>query len=74
MFARGVQAEDQKDYRKAVVLFESATLSDPNHAQVLRHLGNCRYYLGEKAKAVIAYEAYLTLTRATANCGPLSRT
>jgi tetratricopeptide (TPR) repeat protein len=61
MYSRGLEAEGQKSYRKAVVYYEAASLAEPKNPQIQRHLGNCRYYLGEKAKALIAYDAYLAM-------------
>jgi hypothetical protein len=59
-YMRGIQKEKAKDYSGAVVDYSAAVVDYPNYYWAYKELGNCFYYLGDKAKAVENYDKYLT--------------
>lgn len=53
---QGIQLYGQKKYREALLKFMAATHENPENTVALLYLGNCAYYIGEKAQAIKAYQ------------------
>lgn len=60
-FYRGLGLERAKSYPEAIKAYQSALVAEPRYAWADRQMGNCFYYLGDKAEALRHYDAYLAL-------------
>ncbi len=55
------QFYSQKDYAHAYDSYQGAVLLDPNPYRAYIGMGNCQYFLGDKAKALECYQKSLAL-------------
>ncbi len=58
-YRRGMQFEKAKDYHAAISEYEGALLAEPRYVYAYKQIGTCKYYLGDKAGALEAYDQYL---------------
>lgn len=60
-FSQGVEFYESGRYPQALELFQSAIDRNPNDADAHREIGNCYYRMGDRKRAVHAYETSLKL-------------
>ena len=65
-YQRGAQLEQAKQYNAAITEYQSALAAEPRYAYAWKQIGNCRYYLGDKAGALQAYDEYLAVVKTDA--------
>lgn len=61
-FNKGLELARHRQYKEAADLFETALVLHPGDTAAMAQLGHCRFYLGEKAAALAAYEKHLAKT------------
>jgi hypothetical protein len=59
-FMRGQASEKAKNYKEAINEYQTALKEYPTYIYANKQLGNCYYYLGDKAKALKNYDIYLS--------------
>lgn len=58
-FQQGLNLERQRQYAAALQQYQAALEEDASYSAARRQAGNCAYYLGDKARALQFYDAYL---------------
>jgi hypothetical protein len=62
-YKRGMDKDKLKDYQGAMSEYQAALAAEPRYAYAWRQIGNDRYYLGDKAGALEAYDKYLAVVK-----------
>ncbi len=58
-YIEGSALEKAKQYQAAIAKYEEALQAEPRYAYANKQIGNCKYFLGDSAGALQAYDAYL---------------
>lgn len=62
-YKAGMEKDKLKDYQGAMSEYQAALAAEPRYAYAWRQIGNDRYYLGDKAGALEAYDKYLAVVK-----------
>lgn len=58
-YMRGVAQQKAGQYQAALSEYEASLQAEPRYVYSYKQMGTCYYYLGQKGKAVAAYDKYL---------------
>ena len=62
-FMKGLAKEKAKDYQGAITDYQAALQEYPGYIYANKQMGNCYYYMGDKAQALKNYDAYLAVKK-----------